>query len=526
MPTLKKKTEAREAERAKLIQALSYLNVPQALEMFWAVNMLQSDKPPANISRYLTYPASAAGAEIGTPNFALKWEMENVILLMLANATHGKKMVHPAEFRKFETACKIINQYKTAKIAENDVLVNPDTVVAEMARYQMEQFLWQREFFHSQRMHLYYFIYGQGECAAYFKQKYGIGIDEFALNCVGLYTHSQTVPWHGRPRLPDKGIALRQDSLDRTVDLISKELFGLRELTRERIDTLTAHNKSNLAYLPSTLRQFPMISSVAMENQFIAPFPQLIIFRATSGLYFDLCDGPKKILEEANDRFEQYGKMLIEARCPRFKVMREQPFGTKKRPLKTPDLLVQDGGQITIVFECKATKLTFQAQYAENQYEVAAGAYDQIAKGMSQLWRFFARARNGTYANIPVAPDAVGVVLTLESWFALTRQHLPVIRAKAEELCADEPNILPEDRRDIVFCSIDDLDDVLAVSDEDQFMQTLRKSSLSEHDGWQLASIRNPSWEPPLERKAYPFHVGEIIPLWDEVSGSRRWKPK
>jgi len=95
---------------------------------------------------------------------------------------------------------------------------------------------------------------------------------------------------------------------------------------------------------------------------------------------------------------------------------------------------------------------------------------------MSQLWRFFARARNGTYTNMPVAPDAVGVVLTLDSWFALIKQHLPAIRAKAVELCAGEPDMRPGDMRDIVFCSIDDLDDLLAGSDENQTLAVLRKA--------------------------------------------------
>jgi hypothetical protein len=77
------------------------------------------------------------------------------------------------------------------------------TVLEEMPRMALEQFIWLREFFHSQRMHLYYFIYGQGSCAAYFEQKYGLPIDQFALNCVALYSYAQTTGWHLRPRLPE-----------------------------------------------------------------------------------------------------------------------------------------------------------------------------------------------------------------------------------------------------------------------------------------------------------------------------------
>ncbi len=98
--------------------------------------------------------------------------------------------------------------------------------------------------------------------------------------------------------------------------LISRELPEIRAETRSRIDKVARYDHSKIAYLPSALRQYPVITSAKHGNQMISPLPQLIALRATSGLYYDLLDGHQSLLEEANGRFEAYGKKLIEARLP------------------------------------------------------------------------------------------------------------------------------------------------------------------------------------------------------------------
>ncbi len=500
--------------REKLLGTLSFLDDAQTLQLLWAINVLQTRSPP-NLARYLNYPPEASAAKIGDKYFILKWELENLILLLLSTPKNNAKSAIPSQYFEFNTLAVLVNLYKSAEQAESKVLVTGANIIAEMQRYAHKQFLWQREFFQTERMYRYYYVYGQGKCADFFREKYGLSIEEFALSCVALYVQTLRFAWQARPRL--NGIdKLRPEALDLTLGIISKELLDMRTETKRRIDEVADKSQSKLAYLPSTLRHFPVISSAKHNSQITAPLPQLIILRATSGLYYDLANGPQTLLEEANDRFEQYGKKLIEARCPRFQVLREQEFGPRKTRFKTPDLLVRDGGEIKVVCECKATKLTFVAQFSDNQYAQAPKAFDQIAKGMAQLWKFFSRSRRGLFTAEKVAPDAYGVILTMDSWFQLEATQLPELRRKAETLVAEEPDILPEDMRDIVFCSIEELDDVLAISNEDEFLDTLRKSLLPEHLGWQLPSVRNPSWEKELDRSPYPFKMEEVLPLWKE----------
>lgn len=502
-------------KRKELLRVLAKASDVQILQLFWAVNALQSEEPP-NLDRFLKYPKEAAKAEIGNNWFVLKWEIENLLLLLLSTPKVAEAVI-PARYFEFNTASIFINLYKEAEQAESRVLLDKKNILTEMQRYAHKQFLWQRGFFHAERMYRYYYVYGQGACADYFKGKYGLSIDEFALACIGLYFKTQMEAWAKVPKL-DPNMGVRPEIIELAMKLISKDLPALRADTAKRIADVANVSSSKIAYLPSSLRQYPIITSPENGGGIVAPLPQLIMLRATSGLYYDLADGPQTLFEEANGRFEAYGKKLIEARYPRFSVSQEQEFGTKKARYKTPDLLLKDGDEIKVVFECKATKITFMAQYADDQYGEAPKAFDQIAKGMAQLWKFFSRARRGLYAVEKVAPDAHGVILTMDSWFQLEGNQLPFLRKKASELVADEPDIQPEDMRDVIFCSIEDLDEVLAVSSEDEFLDTLEKAHLPEFQGWQLSSVRNPGWEKPLDRKQYPFKVDEVLPLWEEIA--------
>jgi hypothetical protein len=59
------------------------------------------------------------------------------------------------------------------------------------------------------------------------------------------------------------------------------------------------------AYLPSILRQYPLIATENDPNLYIAPITEVILLRVTAGLYYDLIGGGQALLNEANDRFER-----------------------------------------------------------------------------------------------------------------------------------------------------------------------------------------------------------------------------
>ncbi|MUO78225.1 hypothetical protein GOZ78_09240 [Agrobacterium vitis] len=510
----RKRVKARET----LLTTLSHLDDALTMQLMWSVNALQSDNAP-DLTRYLRYPKEAAGAKLVDRHFVPKWEIENALLLMMSTPKQKVNFLREPDYRNYDTAASIINQLKNAELAEERVLLNPSNILFEVPRLAHKQFMWQRIMFEPARLYRYYFVYGQGKCAEYFEQRYSLTINDFALGCILLHALAIRAAWHKLPIIPND-LPLRNDVFEKTLGIISLEMQDMRAETLRRITNVASPEKAKIAYLPSSLRQYPIVTTAKHQKQMIAPLPQLIIFRMTSGLYYDLQEGPKSLIEEANSRFEEFGKKLLDARCPRFETLREHEFVVSKaKTYRTPDLLLKDGGVVKVVFECKATKLTFDAQFGDDPYAEAPNAYNQIAKGMSQLWKFFSRARRGIYIQEQIDPNAKGVILTMENWWQLDQTPLKALRAEAEKLCADEPDMLPEDKREVIFTSIEDLEYVLAVSDEDQFLKTLDDSQKEEFFGWALADVRNPYRKEELERKDYPFKIGEILPLLKKVAG-------
>jgi len=55
----------------------------------------------------------------------------------------------------------------------------------------------------------------------------------------------------------------------------------------------------------------------------------------------------------------------------RFEVRGAYRYGPKGAQFDSPDVLIKDQGKLVIVAECKATKLTYLAQFAEDPFETA-----------------------------------------------------------------------------------------------------------------------------------------------------------
>ncbi len=277
------------------------------------------------------------------------------------------------------------------------------------------------------------------------------------------------------------------------------------------------------AYQPSLLRRFPVIAFCEAQK-LRSPLPALIFHRVTSGLYYDLIDGGGSHLRnEVAGRFETYSGDFIAAMMPRFEVVRSYKYRFRRNSTDTPDLLVSDGGKIVIAIECKATKLTFDAQFADDPIAVARREHDEIAKGVFQLWRYFSHVRRGIIASDTVCPNAHGIVLTLDSWLLMTDDLQEQLYAAATALAAKkDPEITAEDRRKVVFCSIQDLEITIANSHEDSFLRTISAAREDRFSGWMLPNVHREMGGFDAEPKPFPFEIRDVLPWWGQIEDSDR----
>ncbi|WP_157089223.1 hypothetical protein [Oceanibaculum pacificum] len=233
----------------------------------------------------------------------------------------------------------------------------------------------------------------------------------------------------------------------------------------------------------------------------------------TVGLYYDIATGPQNLINEANKRFEDYAILLIKSFYSKFKVLSSEIYGTKKKNYETPDILLKNNKEIFCIIECKATKLTFDSQFKDNPLESAAKSYSQIIKGVMQVWKFFSHSRRGIYNKNPVQSNAYGIVLTLDSWMQMSGDLQRRVMNIAKENLKTDTDIIDTDMRPIIFCSMQDLSDIMFTSSEDKFLETLENASMEKFLGWNLKEIREKSGS-ERQKREYPLDISELLPWW------------
>ena len=156
--------------------------------------------------------------------------------------------------------------------------------------------------------------------------------------------------------------------------------------------------------------------------------------------------------------------------------------------------MVKDGDKIVLAVECKATKLTYLAQFAEDPFEAEKNQYLQIAKGAFQLWRFFSHVRRGLVKE-PVDPSTSAMVLTLDSFLTISRELKAKIIEEATSLADKEGDIAAEDRRHVIFCPIPDLEEILSrLAQRRASWQLSRRRGNRNTLGWELREVIGNKW--------------------------------
>lgn len=494
--------------------------------MVWAADAIQ-DNRVGQAAKFLNHPKEAETADIISKYAVHKWDLETLITLNLNTLKTSRMMTRkPLDTRNFSAVADVVNLLRTVEDHETPGRVDETNVLLEVHRISHRQFAWQRGYARPRDIYRHLYIYGQGECAAYFQKTHGVSVLDFFTVAFGHFGYLAQGPW--LERVPDLEIlGVSKDAVDKSLMLLSGDIWAVRRESKALLSKLEKSSGTRLPviYLPSYLRIKPIIRrAVGLRDRYIAPLRSLILMRATVGLYYDLQTGGTTVTNDATNRFEEYARRSIKAHCPNFEPAPAVEYTYKKNTVESPDILLKQGGCIVAVFECKATKLTFEAQYGNDPAESAKSGYSQIAKAIFQLWRFFSHVRRGII-ELEVAPDAPAVVLTMDAWTQMSRELRDTVIAEAEQIAtAREPEIGEEDKRRPVFCPIQELDNMLTVSNEEQLLATFRAATDVYYQGWSVSQVRADA-VPKLEKeKNFAFDLSEFLPWWKDMrkAGERK----
>jgi len=500
-------------------------NDPDFIQLIWAVDALQSGREQ-DAKRFLTYPPQAAVASSLHSQFGIhRWELETLLVQLLLTPKEARRREGNLILNcgLFESIRHVVNRLRSLEDVEHMRYFTGNIVRNELHRMGQRQFHWQRGYFNGPQLYRYVYIYGQGQCAEYFAHSYGLAITDFLFAGFGLFSVFLGSPKVLRETsIPSIGLTL--EMVQRALPLLSSSLDDAQAETVRMVGKVNSDRGKPIptSLLPSVFRKTPLIWFREYPTALACPIPELINLRVTSGLYYDLIPGGQGLLNEANDRFEQYTVNLFSAMMPRFETSRACRYGPKGAQVDTPDVLVKDKGKIVVAGECKATKLTYLAQFAEDPFAAARTQYMQIAKGTFQLWRFFSHVRRG-FLKEELADDVHAMVFTLDAFMTMAHDAYEKTFAEANALADQDENITPEDRRPITICPVHDLESIFARATEDTFLASLSASYQEQYKGWQLRQIHRDSKAAKDfgPSKAYPFDLEAVLPWWsrfgDEV---------
>ncbi|PRD43144.1 hypothetical protein C5748_13140 [Phyllobacterium phragmitis] len=459
-------------------------------------------------------PPEAVSAELGSPYHIPLWSLETLVNELLATpkpkgfGVGRTRLLNAKLFRTLKTLHSVLVHLENA---EDGIFLESHDVFSEMARIAQRQFPWQRGVVNAPHLYRSILLYGTGTAREYFEVNAGTSLPDFVKTATYLYAALSKNGFIDRSRdLSTIGVtpAMREAALARTAILHAEAR------------TLTARmrrGKRHTAYSPSILRDFPILAFGDQGERLRAPIPDLIMHRYTSGLYLDVVQGGPSVWTDIGRRFETYVLEYLQAMLEPYLVTGEKEYGPKKARHRTPDILVARDTGIVAAVECKAKRMSFDARFADDPVASAALGFDELAKGMFQLWRFFSHARRGLTGDLSVDLACQGVIVTADSWLTMAAKQAEKVVAAAHILANAEGDIEDIDRRDIAFCQIDDVEYSLQNGTAESFLAACREIASGEKK-WFMLSVASSANRDILREYPFKHRIPELLPWLDDPS--------
>lgn len=456
------------------------------------------------------FPREGVGAELPSRYYIPPWTLETLVNELLATPkakgfeAGGTRIVRHDRFEVLKMLSAMVIALENK---EDGLYLAGHDIFTEMGRIAQRQFPWQRGLATAPILYRSMLLFGTGAAAEEFQRVAGLPVDAFAKVGAWLAGALQRRDWERRDtNLADVGITPVQR--EAALALLSIPLAEARAKARR-----VRAGRRHTAYRPSILRDHPVIAFGAGGARLRSPIPDLITPRFTSGLYMDVIGGGGAVWTEIGERFERYCRDYLTEMMPTHTVDGEFDYGPKKARSRSPDILVSQGGEIVMIGECKAKRMSFEARFADEPYDSAERGYDELAKGVFQIWRFASHVRRGMVPGRRLAEQWLATVITVDPWLSMARNEERRVIERANEMADEAGDIEAEDRRPVPVCPIEDIEYVLQHGDAKTLLEALSEVSAGEKQGWILSMAHTARLG---ERRPYPFRdrIADILPWW------------
>ena len=500
--------------RKRLRELLEFAEDEDFFQLLWAAQFLQSDNPgkAKQLLQPTSYHPDAVGPNVPMDHRVHPWELETLANLVLATP---KSFEHKGKVKKLRSdnhgnIVDCVNRLRNLENAEYTHDGHERDALMGLSRVAHRQFPWQTGYVNTAHLYRNIFVYGQGKCADYFENTYGISINRFSFVSFLLFMALRRNPHFAA----DNGIPqidISKDELERTLALVATPHSKARARAKEE-----QHKVNSAAYMPSILRRTPCVMFEDRGRCISAPLPELIIDRISSGLFYDIV----KYSGSGDDfgpRFESYCLEYLRSTLGEFDWKKEHRYGPKKSKRSTPDILGNNGDLLQFVFECKAKRMSHEAMFQDGP--TLQDGIEDLGKGIRQIWTFYADSRKGLTGHT-LSPNVFGAVLTMDNWGTMGQAYIKEFFDEAERQIAKRGlDVWPEDRRPILIIPIQSLERALAKVTQESFLEACALAQTVEYDGWLFEDVHQRAANFDATRGGgYPFtsRLGKLLPWWEE----------
>ncbi len=507
-----------EAARKKLAKSLGRVDgTEDFLRMIWSIDKIGEGNRIG--WRWFTKASDNLVKFASEPHHIHKWTLEslvNAFLLSQPLRRRGDRAWKVMNTRHLGGPLQLLQMTNDLENAHDGLTLRRISVFDEMRRIAQRQFHWQRGKMNKAAFFKAAYLYTFPEAAEHFEQKHGVSIHDFCFSGFALTSmllHHSAVQAH-----PNVDMRL---AIDPAVLIKCMAMYAKPEAAMRREASAMTQVTTHAAYQSSVLRKWPCLL-IESKDIIVGPIPDLVVERFTNGLYYDLVDNPGELRDLIGRRFEGLCKLMLEVFLPDLEVVPEFKFGTAKHRIDSPDLFLVDKGETVAIIECKAKKAPISVKLGEEIDPLHDPAFADLAKGAFQIWRFVSRVRRGM-VEAPggkLAAGAPGVVVLMDTWLEMSGGQLEEVFERARAMVAEkEPEIAAEDQIPLVFCNVDELENMLRSATTRGALLTLQEAVKPERAGWLLTSLQEyvAKDESADKGEALDPHLDDVIKWWPKA---------
>jgi hypothetical protein len=487
---------SRDRALKRLRSLLAALPKADGLQAFWLLDRARSDRTFRKPSDF-DWPDEYLFAKFGEPGSVYPWELETLIgELLAAPDPIGPRVLN---VRNWNAISQLVNVLRKAENAESGI-ADPRLVFRNLFRTLHRQLPWQVHNVNAADGIRWWSIFDSDLLRETFAETRGLSLGSFIRIGLGFYAILEQTPFSVAPTHAAE-IGVTANDVAAFIAATSIDLERARDEA-----TIIVRNAPELQYRRSLLRGPPIIRiEAAGSSRLICPIAQLLFWRITSGLYYDVVHS-SSALNELAFQFESYTCRLMRVAAPHLEVDGDFEYGTRRRPQRAPDIILHRHGDVAALVECKAKKIPLVAQNALTETRERTVAVGELANGIVQLCKFEQTVGSGALPSFRMRSDAVFAVCALDDWVFTGHDIKDAIYEEALRIALAD-GVAPHriEDRSVVLCTATELDQLVSTYSFEDVLRICRTNTQDKYKNYALIGVAGEVFPSEKRSPSYPL---------------------